>query len=59
MSVTIRRLVTRLRDRALMRHKVSFRGKGKWHSLRSLWNYKMRSRKARNVAEESRKRNRR
>lgn len=59
MSVTIIRKSTRLRRRSQLRHKPSGRGDGKWHNLRTFWAYKLHTRRRRNIAEASRRRNRR
>ncbi len=48
----------RLRSRWQMAHKPSGVGKGKWHSRTSLWNYKRAARRARKVADASRRANR-
>lgn len=58
MSVTIRRLGKRLRSIADLRHKPSGWGKGKWQSMSTFWAYKMKSRRLRKIAAESRRRNR-
>lgn len=36
---------------------VNGHGKGKWHSLRSLWNYKLKRRRLYKISAASRKRN--
>lgn len=58
MSFTIRKLSKRLRSRKDLAHKPTVTGQGIWHNMKTLWNYKMKSRRLRKIAAESRRRNR-
>jgi hypothetical protein len=53
----IRRLSPRLRSKSQLRHFPSGYGKGRWQDLDTFWRSKMKGRRLRNIAEESRKRN--
>ena len=58
-SVTIRKFgKARRLTKAKMQHKPSGKGKGKWHSRTTLWGYKVKSRRLRKIAADSRRRNR-
>lgn len=57
--VTIRLIRPRLRSKRAMAHKPNGRGKGKWHSRTTLWAYKRKSRRLRQISARSRRANRR
>lgn len=58
MTAKILKRNKRLLSRKQMAHKPSGRGTGKWQDRTTLWNYKMKSRRLRRIAAESRRRNR-
>lgn len=47
----------RLRSKSALAHKPSGHGKGKWHSRTTLWAYKRKSRRLRQIAAASRRAN--
>ena len=58
MSIKIRKVNQRQRSKKTMAHKPSGFGKGKWHSRSTLWRWKRAERRRRQIANESRRRNR-
>jgi len=54
----IRYINRRLRSMKDLRHKPTQWGKGKWESIRTLWAYKRKNRRKKQIAKASRRRNR-